>query len=379
MSNRIKLTKDSIKKIQLPPGKREAIVYDSEIGGFGLRIREGGSRTFIYQYKIGTQNRRLTLGTATVESFGTVKSKTDGTVKLCIRDRVLQLQAQVRLGTDPAGVKETKREEAAQTFGNVAGVLTTLANNNGPVLANRVRATISSMFTWAMKQGLAETNPVIGTEKREETPRKRVLSDAELVEIWNAVPDSAFGDIVKLLMLTAQRRTEIGALRWSEVDVDEASITLPETRTKNGVEHVVPLSDAAAEILSRQLRIIGRDTIFGRGVNGISGWGEGKTAIDNRIQEARTKASGCKAVPMAEWTLHDLRRSAATGMAKLGVAPHVIEAVLNHISGHKAGVAGIYNRNTYEPEKRQALTLWAEHLMAVIHSKPAKVTPIRAA
>src|SRR5262249_15591674 len=191
--------------------------------------------------------------------------------------------------------------------------------------ANRARSTLSSMFAWAIAEGLCESNPIIGTNVQEEKPRARVLTDAELAAIWKAAPDEDYGRIVKLLMLTGQRRDEIGALRWSEIDTDAKLIALSSTRTKNGIEHQIPLSIEAIEILKGCIRH--RDLLFGNGPTGFAAWSRKKLAFD--------KACGVKG-----WTIHDLRRTVATKMADIGVQPHVIEAVLNHVSGHKAGVAG---------------------------------------
>jgi integrase len=156
---------------------------------------------------------------------------------------------------------------------------------------------------------------------------------------------------VKLLILTGQRRTEIGSLRWDEIGDNE--ITLPENRTKNGRVHVVPFSNQAQAILSR-FRRDGRQCVFGRRGRGFGDWARGKAALDSCIGQ------------VADWTLHDLRRTVATGMAELGIQPHIIEAVINHVSGHKGGVAGIYNRAAYDKEKRAALVLWAEHVVALV-------------
>jgi integrase len=396
----MKLTAKTIDTVQLPAGKSEHIVFDDEIAGFFVRVREGGSRTLGLQYKIGPKHRRLTLGPAVKEAFPD------------IRKRVLDLVAQVRLGQDPAGAKETSRQQAADTFEaisrrflaehrksarpatyseterylltvakplhskliaavqrrDIAEVLSTAAAERGDVTANRVRAALSAMFTWTMREGLVESNPVIGTNKRNETPRERVLTVSDLVAIWNALDDDAFGDIVRLLMLTGQRRDEIGGLRWDEIDAGNSMVTLPKNRTKNGVEHIVPLSDQAREAIGRQHRIVGRACMFAvRNDHGFTMWGKKKAALDAKLPD------------LAPWTIHDIRRSVATGMADTGILPHVIEAVLNHVSGHKAGVAGIYNRATYLPEKTAALTLWAEHLTAAVSGKAAKVVPIKVA
>src|SRR5262249_1978120 len=151
----------------------------------------------------------------------------------------------------------------------------------------------------------------------------------------------------RLLLLTGCRADEIGSLSWAEVFGDK--IVLPGTRTKNGRDHIVPLSGLAQSIIAARPRMFGSEFVFGRGDNGrgFTGWSSTKVLLDARI-----KAAGAKVKP---WTNHDVRRSVATLMAESGVAPHIVEAVLNHVSGHKHGVAGIYNRASYENEKRAAL------------------------
>jgi integrase len=212
---------------------------------------------------------------------------------------------------------------------------------------------------------------VTGTNKTgEDKPRERQLSDAELSAIWNAAPASDYGRIVRLLMLTAQRRDEIGSLSWSEIeppdDPAKALIALPAARTKNGRPHDVPLSRPALAILEDCTQRGTRDLVFGEGLGGYSGWSRSKDAID--------KAAKLK----TPWTLHDLRRTAATRMADLGVQPHVIEAILNHVSGHKSGVAGIYNRSTYATEKRAALDLWANHVLSALAPNVVRLSKVRA-
>jgi integrase len=166
-----------------------------------------------------------------------------------------------------------------------------------------------------------------------------------------------------LLILTGQRREEVGSLGWSEVADDK--IVLPAERTKNKREHVVPLAAPARAILEGQPRRDGRDYVFGRGTGGFSGWSRCKARLDQRIAEIAGR-------PLPGWTLHDLRRSCVTHMADLGVQPHVIEAVINHVSGSKASVAGIYNKSTYEREKTAALALWGEHVMALVKAAGAR-------
>jgi integrase len=215
---------------------------------------------------------------------------------------------------------------------------------SGPTARNRVRSSLSTFFSWAVKEGLLEINPVAATGKADEGgSRERVLTDAELSAIWKAVGEGDFADIVRLLILSGQRREEIGGLRWNEVDFRNRWICLPPERTKNRKEHIVPLSPKALAILQQHRAGEGR-------VFPSLSWSDRKEGLD-------------RAVGFNGWRLHDLRRTAATMMAdKLGVLPHIVEAILNHQSGSKSGVAGIYNRARYLEEMRTALERWAEFI-----------------
>ena len=370
--------------------------------GFGLRIRSSGSRTWIFQYKVGSKHRRLVLG------------KASALTPEKARDIAGDLHAKVRLGGDPSSEKAVKKAQAANTFGElvrryleyqkdnvrprsfaeikrhlevnakplhglpvaaidqrtIADRLNAVAKQ-GAITANRARANWSAMFGWAMREGLASANPVANTNKREEKSRDRVLSDPELRTVWSTLEDGDYGAILKLLMLTGQRANEMAGLRWSEVNFDKGTISLPGERTKNGRAHDVPMSDTVRSILEARPRTDIRDLIFGKGKGPFAAWSKAKKGLDERIAEAG------KSLP--HWTPHDLRRTVATRMADLGVQPHVIEAVLNHVSGHKAGVGGIYNRSTYDREKRDAVNLWAEHLLAVVEGCKPVVVPLKRA
>src|SRR5262249_36071133 len=255
----------------------------------------------------------------------------------------------------------------------IAARLSKIEATSGPVARNRTRSSLSAFFAWCVREGLIDLNPVAGTGKAHEGPsRSRVLADHELRAIWNALEDNDhFSDIVRLLTLTGQRRDEISALRWSEVDADRGLITLPAERTKNRHEHQIPLSAPALAILKAQPRRMNggspRDFVFGLGEGGFSGWSGGKELLDARIEKA--------GFALEHWTLHDLRRTAATRMIELGVLPHVVEAVLNHtlsghpvlnLTGHRSGVAQVYNRAAYSAEKAAALTLWASALLKIV-------------
>ena len=254
------------------------------------------------------------------------------------------------------------------TLADVSAHLTAITRNHSSITAAHARSKLSSLFAWAVGEGLCMFNPVVGSNKPQTSiPRERVLSDAELAAIWLACADDDFGGIVKLLILTGCRRLEIGGMRWSEVDLEQGALSLPKERVKNGHAHVVPLSQPALSILET-LQHGDRDFVFGaRSQRGFTSWGEAKLRLDSRLTGR-----------VAEWRLHDLRRTAATRMADLGVLPHIIEAVLNHYSGHRSGVAGIYNRSPYERDKRVALDLWAAHVIDIVEGRAAKIVPLRA-
>ncbi len=415
----MKLTATTVRTAELPEHKAEAIFFDDDIPGFGLRLREGGSRSFVFQYKIGAKHRRMALGKATALNLAE------------IRKLALQHYASVRRGEDPAANKADAVRQVSEIFESyleqylgalrqrlrprsfkeiarhltkhakplhqmqlakitrrdVAALHVAITNGAGARTGNLVRSSVSAFFTWAMQRGLTESNPVVGTEKNEEKSRERVLTPAELHLIWNALDDTPHGACIKLLALTGQRLNEIGSLRWSEIHDDE--IILPSERTKNGRDHVVPLSEAAAEIIAQQPKGAD-DLIFGNRERGFTNWSNCKIRLDQRI----AAANDGKLIP--HWTPHDLRRTFATyaggglpehqlkklpvqdreAASGLGIQPHVVEAVLNHVSGARGGVAGVYNRSTYAREKKAALDLWTDRLLAIVSNRKSNVTPL---
>ena len=240
---------------------------------------------------------------------------------------------------------------------SVAPVLTAIAAERGRTSANRAKAYLSCCLTFGVTAGLIDRNQLIGTRKpQNETPRDRVLSDTELSAVWKvADPSTDYGAILRLLMLTGQRRDEAGGMRWAELDLVRALWTIPAARTKNKRTHLVPMPKQAVAILAVVPRIEGRDAVFGRSDGeSFSGWSKAKARLDAVVNFA------------TPWVVHDLRRTVVTGMAEIGIVPHVIEAVVNHVSGHKSGVAGIYNRATYLPEKIAALQRWADHVDRIV-------------
>jgi len=371
----MRLTAASVDALTLD-GASDKIIFDDDVPGFGIRLRSSGKRSWIYQYKIGGKTRRLALGEASALKVAKA------------RDIASDLHARVRLGGDPASEKREKVRSASDTFGvlvdrflehyrgrestvtevtrhlkkyalplhtmpvgsiglrDIADLLSKIDKASGAVTANRVRSSVSMLFAWGMREGLVLANPVVGTSKRQEVSRNRVLSDDELRAVWNAASEGRHGPIVRLLILTGQRRSEIDGLRWSEVDLERRTLALPAERTKNKRAHVVPLAPTALALLSGLPR--NGDLVFD-----FNAWAYAKELLD-----ARSGVTG--------WTVHDLRRTTATGMADIGIAPHIIEAVLNHVSGHKGGVAGIYNRASYATEKAEALARWDEHVTSVV-------------
>jgi integrase len=231
----------------------------------------------------------------------------------------------------------------------VAQRLREIEQTRGPVARNRARSTLSAFFAWAITEGLTETNPVEGTAKVNESgSRERILSDDEIAKLFAALIPGRFADLVRLLLLTGQRRNEIGALQWSEVDLAREMIVLPPARTKNKRKHELPLSRQAMAIIARQPRRNSSGFLFSD-AKGYRDWGSAKVRLDQRLR-------------IADWVLHDLRRSCASGMQRLGVRSEVIERAMNHVSGSFRGVAGIYQRDPMTDEVREAMQRWADHL-----------------
>jgi integrase len=404
----MKLTQTGLAKLTLKAGESDRIFFDDEISGFGLRVREGGSRKFVLHYRIGGSQRRYTVGAAGALTLEEA------------RHRARKALVDVGDGKDPAVQKATDKVEAKQRFLSVAkdylevlqrrvdnakmkprtyeeverhlmkhwaplhrlvisGInrttiatrLRELAKQRGPVAADRARASVSTLFAWAIGEGICETNPIDGTNRSSEwIERERSLivdgekpNYDELVAVWKGAPDSEYGKIIRLLILTLCRRDEIGSLEWSEIDKEARLIRLPAARVKNGREHVIPLSDPAMAILETIDRRADRELVFGLGKGGYSGWSKAKAQFDKAVKIKKP------------WVLHDLRRTGRTGLGMLGVAPHVAEAVLNHLPPK---LMRTYDKNRYEREKREALDLWAAHLMRLVNGETSNVVPLRA-
>jgi integrase len=233
----------------------------------------------------------------------------------------------------------------------------------------KVADALGSMFKWLLRCRSITVNPCVSAY-RPHAPeaRERVLSESEIVKFWAAsgTLSEPFGVLLKLLLLTGCRLNEVAGMRRGELE--DGKWTIPGTRTKNSRPHVVPIAPFAAELISSVPRLENSEFLFTTtGRSPVSGWSKTKLRLDAAMGN-----------PPA-WRLHDIRRTAATGMAELGIPPHIVEACLNHVSGAKAGVAGTYNRAVYAAEKKLALERWATHIHLLTSGKPAKVVRLRQA
>jgi integrase len=386
--------------------KTDVIYFDDKLPGFGIRFQSERA-SWVIQYRIGRQQRRMTLAPVAKVGFEAARAKAKtllGQVAMAqaglgddpqqqrIKGKakadvtlggVVEAYLEAKSGLRPNSVRMNERylrrlwkplhklAVAEISRADIAARIRKLATDHGAVSASRARATLSAAFSWAMREGYPiEQNPVIYTNSPEAPPaRDRVLSKEELAEIWKAGGQDSYGKIVRLLICTGTRRQEVGSMSWSEIK--DGVWTIPGTRTKNKRQHSIPILGLAEEIIASVPQMADRDLLFGLGPRGFRRWHS--ASLNERINEARQKAG---IEPMPYWTLHDIRRTVATRMADIGIEPHIIEACLNHQSGHRAGVAGIYNRSRYEAGIRAAFERWDAELRSILGDE-RKVVPLR--
>jgi integrase len=393
--DRIRFTDAFVRRLTLPAGKTDHIQRDPDLPSFGVRLRPGKT-SYVVQYRVGIEQRRKSLGDVrkvNLEDARGIARKRFAQVELGIDpdaeeaqrladqaadaqtfEKVVELyleaqKPRVRPNTYIAEERYLRRHcEPLQkkpiskiTFEDIAGLIRKLVQGHGATSAARARGALSSLFAWCMRQGMGvKANPTIGTDNPVygRAPRDRVLTDEEIRVIWRNCLDDDFGKIVRLLMLTACRRDEIGGLRWPEVDVANSKLALPKERTKSKRPHELTLPATAVAILESVRRRNSRETLFGGGASGFNAWSYNTMALSARITNAEGKA-------LAPWRLHDLRRTVRTRLGKLGVLPYIAELVLNH-AGHKSGIGGVYDHHNYEPEIAEALRKWEAHLLALV-------------
>lgn len=386
-------------------------LWDEELRGFGLKVTSAGARSYVFQYRMGgreTTARRFTIGT-----HGSPWTPTTA------RQEAERLSMLVKRGVDPREQEREQRRQAvdlafrqyASRFldryvrpewpasydfaesilrlhvvpiladkplplinrSDVAELLDRLAIER-PALRRNVYAVVRRLFRWAAGRGDIERSPLEGFE----TPagvasRDRVLSDEELALVWEASEqlEYPFGPLFRLLIVTGQRREEVAALEWNELDRASRAWTLPAARSKSGKAHIIPLSAlaiTALDLVARSEAWPRRGYVFTTtGKTPVSGYSRAKRRLDGAIAACSAVAaerSTCPGdePPMAPWRVHDLRRTLATGFQRLGVRFEVTEAVLNHVSGARSGVAGVYQRHDWATEKRTALDAWSKHI-----------------
>jgi integrase len=401
----MKLTATNVRDLTLADEQADKIWLDDDLSGFGYRLRRTAkqiNKTWIVQYRLGKQQRRV--------SFDASKFTAEQARKVA-----KNYLAQVQLGRDPSTERNKAREaataitltlgDAAQRYldakrgrlrpssynsirrhlythfgpltnrpltdikrGEIAAQLQTIIKESGRTAAAQTRSTLSSLFSWSMREGLCEANPAIATNDPLagiDNSRDRVLSDAELVKVWNACAEDDFGRIARLLILSGLRRDEAGSLKWSEIDLDAGTLTISAERSKNRRAHCLTLPPTALDILRAIPRRDGRDFVFGQRGGGFQRWGWHTEALRERLGE------------MPPFTLHDLRRTFRTGLGRLGIPSHVAELAINHTRG---GIEAVYDRHRYEREVGAALAQWSVHVAALLDGRPASnVTPIRRA
>lgn len=403
----MKLTQNRIDAIFCPAGKRDVMVFDEEQKGLAVRVTATGSKSFLAQYTYGGVKRRVPLGSCAGVSLASARLATAA------------ILGDVAKGLDPAMERRKAAEEAKRQAASSALTLGVLINKwsakhlsgqrpgyaaeavralrfgfsdyldhpaadidltiikkvedkirkrGSRSTADRTLAYGRACYGWGLSEGELSANPFLGLKIAPPRRRERVLTDQEIVAVWNATDNcGVYGGIVRLLILTGQRREEVAGIAWSELSENLSSWELPGSRTKNGVAHIVPLSKPARDLIGGLQKI--DDILALPGIAGtFKGWSKAKSALDLR--------SG-----VTEWRLHDLRRTVATGLQRLGVRREVVEKTLNHVSQDKSGIAGIYQRYDFADERRAALEAWGDYVLALVEHRTmhSKVLPMKRA
>lgn len=391
----------------LKPGAAAVEWFDEDTRGLSLKLNPGGAATWYFNYtrRADALRRRVQIGKLTALGLKDA------------RQRATKMAGLVADGKDPAGDRRAEREAltvddlaeqfltqhadekrtgkrqrqalakdvlpiigrakaAAVTRRDIGRIVDRMTNRGVTIGASRTFEIVRKMFNWALQKGLLEQSPCLGMKKPFATRRRdRVLSPDEIRTIWNGLPAAAISadgqQVLKLCLITAQRLGEVAGMCSDELNLETGIWTIPAWRSKNGHAHRVPLTDMACEIIGAAKAAASTEFLF-------PGYGKDdaikSSSVGKAVRRYRTK------IGLPHWTAHDLRRTAATGMADLGVAPHVIGHVLNHRAVTAASVTDqVYNRYSYDREKRAALDLWAAQLASIIGGAPAEVVALRSA
>jgi integrase len=418
------LTDLQIEKLARPTGRRE--IPDGKIGGLYLVVQPSGAKSWALRYRAAGAPKKFTIGPYPSIGLAAARKRAqkalaevvDGVDPSAQKRAAREAEKAANSTADrvdnvvdgyvkdylakkakPSWAKEAERllrVEVIPKFGNkrlgdlndddIHKRLKEIAER-APITANRTFAVFRKLCHWAMSRDggkLIKTSPCDGVEMpTAERARERVLDDAEIKLAWQAFESIGwpFGPIGKLLLLTGARRDEVASMEWRELDLEETVWRLPKERTKNKRAHEIPLSAAAVDILKGLPRVEPKRGPDGKvrpalvfsttGATAVSGFSRAKDAIDAAImeklqEEAKDRGDDPEEIRAPDWVIHDLRRTVATNLQKLGVRLEVTEAVLNHVSGSRAGIVGIYQRHEWAPEKRQALDAWARRLDSII-------------
>jgi integrase len=404
------LTQIAIAKLKPGPARRE--IPDGHTRGLFLIIQPTGKMGWALRYRFHGRPRKLTIGgypaiglkearaaasravsafaggmdpaaekqaakgaarAARHHSTGTVEKVVDDFILLYAKPNTRDWKETRRLLSQFSKVWEGRRL-AEISKADIHRILDEIVARGAPVGANRAFTQLRKCCRWAVSRGIIERSPCEGIEAPStETSRDRVLPLDELRLVWRASDSLGFpfGPIVRLLILTGQRRSEVGGMEWSEIDLEAKTWTIPAARSKNRRQHTVPLSPQAIEIVSRLPRFIGSKFVFSPGETAPSGYSRAKMRLDKIIAH-----DDGGAIP--QWTIHDVRRSVATGLAGLGVNLPVIERCLNHVSGSFGGIVSVYQKHSFADEMRDAMERWGRRIDAVVTSEQSNIIELRA-
>jgi integrase len=373
-----RLTDTAVKAIPAPP-QGYKIYHDETVPGFGVRVTANGAKSFVLMH--GNPRRRVTLGKYPLIGLADAR-RVAGRIlaeqtlgkhfpgRLAFSEALSRFVAEKTRKNRPSTIREherilTKYYPTIQrknldeiTTDDITRTLDKLSATPGTSL--HAFWSMRTFMRWCVKRRYIQHSPIEGLDPPAVINwRERVLSDEEVGAVWHAAQSTGhpFGPIVQLLLLTGQRRSEIGSLQHAWLDLDANTCTLPSTLTKNGRSHTFPIGDLSCALLQASMTASSSPFLFpARGSDGktpFNGWSKAKAQLDAKAN-------------IEAWTLHDLRRTYATNLQRLGIRLEVIEALLNHISGTRAGIVGVYQRHRYEVEMREAVNVYESWLQSII-------------
>jgi integrase len=390
------LTSRTVETIQ--PGAERAEIADAHLPGLYLLVQPTGAKSWAVRYRSGGRTRKHTLGpypAVDLKSARSLAAKAMRTVaegrdpgREKLQERTARpdtveavarefIERHCKRANRPRTAIETSRLLTLHvlprwrgrlirdiTRRDVLELLDRLVDGGKPIAANRTLSAVRKMFNWAIARDIINASPCAGVKPpTAERSRDRVLTDDELRNVWRAAGQigGPFGSLVHLLILTGQRRDEVAQIEWSEIDLKARVWRLPPGRVKNAKGHEIPLSEPAIAILTALPRIGERFALTANGDVPSSGYSKGKRRLDALLP-----------AEMPPWRLHDLRRTCASGMARLGINLPVIEKVLNHASGSFAGIVGVYQKHGFFDEKRAALDAWGSFVADLVSDRPRR-------